>query len=97
MTHNEMKKIIKSYVDICTDSQIEFLYNLLSGQIHKFINSLENDHKPFDYGRPISWDNKARDIGIEPNGYIWSYRDHSLSGRPVNVPKLAIDKIIELF
>ena len=41
--------------------------------------------KDFDWARPIEWDKQAKDLGINPDDYIWNYDGDSLFGEPVNI------------
>lgn len=38
-----------------------------------------------DFARPIEWDKKALELGIEPAHYVWFYPSGSNSGQPLNL------------
>ncbi len=39
----------------------------------------------YDTARPLEWSKAARDLGIDPAGFIWDYTRNTVGGEPVNL------------
>lgn len=49
------------------------------------INLIPNSKGKIDSAIPIEWSADAKDFGIDPNHYVWDYRQGGAFGKPLNI------------
>lgn len=53
--------------------------------IGQIIDQVPNGKGKIDSAIPIGWAADARDIQVDPNHYVWDYREGGAFGKPLNI------------
>ena len=56
----------------------------------------KEDQNKIDYAYPQQWADKMRELGVQPEWFVWSYINDAFSGAPLNLAEMFCSKYGEL-
>lgn len=97
MTYREM--VNEYFLDNMTDEQIGTLVMFLSycneHVCYRELREWCELDKNVDTAIPQSWFDEVEALGINPRGFVWSYKDKSF-GEPIKVNDVFLDKLCKI-
>ena len=45
-----------------------------------------------DTAYPLAWADKMRELGVNPKNFVWSYNENRISGAPVDLAALFLER-----
>ena len=56
----------------------------------------EEELKNIDSAYPQPWADKMREMGVDPRYFVWSYNESRISGAPVDLAKMFLERFNRL-
>ena len=97
--NNAKRILIETFEAMSNEQADKFLKvftTLRYNNLRDVCEGLEIDLKSTDFARPKSWTDKAQDLGINTQGFIWSYQEDSF-GEPMNLNNRILEEIQKYF
>lgn len=95
------KELLINIINSLDEKKTEQFYNLFNGLINSDLkeisNSLNIDLNSVDFAKPIDWCNSVRELGVNSLGFVWSYQESKIFGKPLNLNSLILEKMMILF
>lgn len=65
------------------------------GDLMKLLFTKE-ELRNIDTAYPQPWADKMREMGVDPRYFVWSYNEHRISGAPVDLAKMFLERFNKL-
>lgn len=95
------KQYLNEWIDNLPADQFECFYNFVNSimdmNTKAMADSLKIDTTNMDFAKPQEWSDRLRSEGINPAGFIWSYKNQKSFGEPFALHTEMINQLFKLF